>query len=291
MQRSPAAEHRLALFQMHVAVVLAGATGLFPKLVSAGPMVIACVRSFFGALTLLVIGRLLKAPVMVRDRRTFVALAVSGAVLALHWFTFFQAIRISTVAIGVLGFGSITLFSTFLEPIVFRERLRGVDVIAGVLVVGGLMLITPEFRMENTHTQGLLWGVASGFLYSVFFLITRSSVRTMPAVTVAMIQQAFSSLVLLPWVWYALAATPSRDWVTLLLLGVVFTGVLQWLTASSLRHLSVQTNSVLLSLEPVYAVVLAWGLLHERPDLRTVLGGTVLFGTVLWTSLSGKRSE
>lgn len=165
------------------------------------------------------------------------------------------------------------------------------DVIAGLLVVGGLMLITPEFRLENTHTQGLLWGVASGFLFSVFFLITRSSVRTLPAVTVAMYQQAFSCLVLLPFVWKTVGSTPQHDWAMLLLLGVAFTGVLQWLTASSLRHLSVQTNSVLLSLEPAYAVILAWALLHERPDLGTVLGGTVLLGTVLWTTRSGKRSE
>jgi drug/metabolite transporter (DMT)-like permease len=253
-------------------------------------MVIACVRSFFGAMTLLVIGRVLKAAAVVGDRRTFTVLAASGAVLALHWFTFFQAVWVSTVAIGVLGFGSMTLFSTFLEPIVCRERLRGRDVLAGVLVVGGLMLITPEFRLGNTHTQGLLWGIASGFLYAVFFLITRSSVRTLPAVTVAMYQQTFSGLVLLPFVWRSVGATPARDWATLLLLGVLFTGVLQWLTASSLRHLSVQTNSVLLGLEPVYSVLLAWALLHERPDLRTVLGGAVLIGTVLWTSLRGRHS-
>lgn len=285
MNEIESANRRKGLLQMHLAVLLAGATGLFPKYLTASPMVIVGVRTMFGTATLLLIALLLKASLRPRGGRTWIGLLLSGILLAFHWVTFFQAIRISTVAIGVLGFGSLTLFSTFLEPLVFRERLRWADVVAGILVVFGLLLITPEFDLGNTHTQGLLWGIASAFSYSIFFLITRSSVRALPSITVAMYQQIFAGLVLLPFIWGSLGTTPGKDWAILLLMGVVFTGILQWLSSSSLRYLSVQTNSVLLSLEPVYAILLAWALLNERPDLRTILGGAVLGGTVLWTCL------
>ncbi len=285
---STRAERRSGLIQMHLAVVLAGGTGLFPKLLTVSPMVMVCIRSVFGAATLLLIGRLLKISLLPNGRSNLMRLAFSGVVLAFHWFAFFQSIQISTVAIGVLGLGSLTLFSTFLEPLVFRERLRRGDVITGFLVISGLLLITPRFDLGDTQTQGLLWGIASGFLYSVFSLVTRSSVKTLPPVTVTMYQQTFSGLVLLPLILTQIPSTPGREWLILILLGTVFTGLLQWLVASSLRHLSVQTNSVLLSLEPVYAILLAWGLLGERPDFRTVLGGAVICGAVLWTSLLSK---
>jgi drug/metabolite transporter (DMT)-like permease len=290
MSSATHAQRRMSLVQMHVAVILAGGTGLFPKYLATSPMVTACVRCFFGAATLFLIARVLGISLRLDRGRTLVAFMLSGVILAFHWFAFFQAIAVSTVAIGVLGFGSLTLFSTFLEPLVFRERLRAVDVATGALVVAGLLLITPEFDLGNTHTQGLLWGIASGFLYAIFFLITRSSVRAVPPVTVAMYQQGFAGVVLLPLVWTTVGATSGRDWATLLLLGVVFTGLMQWMVASSLRHIKVQTGSVLLSLEPVYAILLAWALLSERPDLRTVAGGVLLCGAVLWTSLRPRRS-
>ncbi len=290
MSQSTNAAHRMSLIQMHVAVVLAGGTGLFPKLVAVNPLVMSCTRTLFGGATLLLIGLILKTNLRPGGGKTLAALAVSGAILAFHWFAFFQAIRVSTVAIGVLGLGSLTLAATFLEPLVFRERLRGADVATGVLVVAGLLLITPEFDLGNAHTQGLIWGIGAGMAYAVFSLITRSVVRTRPAVTVAFYQQIFAGLASLPLVWTTIGATTGRDWMALLVLGVIFTGISQWLMTSSLRHLSVQTSSVVLGLEPVYAILLAWGLLNERPGLRTVLGGAVICGAVLWTSLRPRRA-
>jgi len=270
---------------MHAAVLLAGGTGLFPKFLAVEPLLMTCARTLFGGMTLLVFARMLGVSLRLPRARTWLVLAGSGAILAVHWFAFFQSVRVSTVAIGVLGLGSLTLFATFLEPLVFRERLHRRDIVAGFLVVAGLLLITPAFDLGNVRTQGLLWGVGAGFAYAVFSLVTRAMVRELPAVSVAFHQQIFAGLASLPLAWPALGAVSGRDWLALLLLGVVFTGVSQWLMTSSLRHLSVQTNSVLLSLEPIYAILLASMLLGETPDLRTVFGGAVLCGTVLWTSL------
>lgn len=276
---------------MHLAVVLASGTGLFPKLLSVSPLVMSCLRTLFGGATLLVLAAILRTDLRPGRGKTVAVLAVSGLLLAFHWFAFFQSIRVSTVATGVLGLGSLTLFATFLEPLVFRERLRGADVVTGLLVVAGLLLITPAFDLGNTHTQGLLWGIVAGLAYAIFSLITRSTVRLLPAVTVAFYQQIFAGFATLPFVWMVLGETSAHDWGLLLLLGVVFTGILQWLMTSSLRHLSVQTSSVLLSLEPIYAILLAWGLLHERPGLRTILGGTVICAAVLWTSLKPRTGR
>lgn len=270
---------------MHIAVILAGGTGLFPKFLAVEPMLMTFARTFFGGFTLLVFAVLLRVSLRIASPKFALALAGSGLILAFHWFAFFQSVRVSTVAIGVLGLGSLTLFATFLEPLAFRERLRVRDVITGLLIVLGLLLITPAFDLGNSHTLGLLWGIAAGFSYAVFSLITRALVRSVPAISIAFYQQIFAALATLPLAWTAFGGATRVDWFSLIVLGVVFTGISQWLMTSSLLNLRVQTSSVLLGLEPIYAILLALAFLGEIPGVRTIFGGLVICGTVLWSSL------
>ena len=125
-------------------------------------------------------------------------MALGGAILAAHWFTFFLSIQVSTVAIGLLGFATFPLFVTFLEPVVFGERLHRYDVIAALVVVAGLVLVTPSFDVGNTLTQGLLWGMLSAFTFALLALLNRAYARSYPAVTVVFYQQAFAALCMLP---------------------------------------------------------------------------------------------
>lgn len=281
--------HRVSLAQIHLAVLLAGGTGLFAKLVTVSPAVMTCARTLFGCATLGAVAGLMRMSLRLPDGRTLAALAGSGVILAFHWFAFFQSIRISTVAMGVLGIGSFPLFVTFLEPLVFRERLRRSDLISGFLVVAGLVLVAPALDFRNQQTLGLLWGVVAGLAYAVFSLMSRSAVRTLPALTAAFYQQLFAGLACLPFTWAIWGRVSGHDWVYLVVLGVVFTGMSQWLFNLGLRHQSVQTLSVLLGLEPVYAIFLAWAILGEIPLARTLLGGAIICGAVVMTSLRPTR--
>jgi drug/metabolite transporter (DMT)-like permease len=278
---------RLSLIQLHFSVLLAGGAGLFAKFVEASPVVITCGRTLFGSAALAVVALLIQSDLRVRCRKDLLMLAGSGAILALHWFSFFVAIRVSTVAIGLLAFSSFPLFVTFLEPVIFRERLRGHDVITAVLVVLGLILVTPNWDLSNHLTQGVLWGVFSAFTYALLSLMSRWYVRVYPTVTVAFYQQAFAALCALPFALSWQGSISGRDLGLLILLGVVFTGLAQGLAVASLRHLRAQTVGVAYGMEPVYGVVFAWLMLHELPSARTLCGGALICGAVLWTSCKG----
>jgi drug/metabolite transporter (DMT)-like permease len=278
---------RLSLIQLHFSVLLAGGAGLFAKFVETSPAVITCGRTLFGSSALAVMAVLIQSDLRVRCRKDLLMLAGSGAILALHWFSFFVAIRVSTVAIGLLAFSSFPLFVTFLEPVIFRERLRGHDVITAVLVVLGLILVTPNWDLSNHLTQGVLWGVFSAFTYALLSLMSRWYVRVYPTVTVAFYQQAFAALCALPFALSWQGSFNGRDLGLLVLLGVVFTGLAQGLAVASLRHLRAQTVGVAYGMEPVYGVVFAWLMLHELPSARTLCGGALICGAVLWTSFRG----
>jgi drug/metabolite transporter (DMT)-like permease len=282
------ASHRLGLLQIHLGVALAGGAGLFAKFVAVSPAVITCGRTLFGSLALGMAARLMKTSLRLRGGKDALWMVLAGGILAAHWFSFFTSIRISTVAIGLLSFSTFPLFVTFLEPVLFREKRHGRDVITAVAVVAGLALVIPEWDLGNHLTQGVLWGLLSAATYAALSLLSRSQVRAYPALTVAFYQQAVAALCLLPWALGRESAPGGRDLFLLVILGVVFTALAHGLVVASLRHLRAQTVGVVFGLEPVYGILLAWLLLHERPEARTFAGGFLICGAVAWASWKRK---
>lgn len=286
----PTSPSRLSLIQLHISVLLAGGAGLFAKFVEVSPAVITCGRTLFGSAALAATAGLMRTDLRVRCHKDLLMLALSGAILAVHWFSFFVSIQVSTVAIGLLSFSSFPLFVTFLEPLVFKERLRPHDVITAVVVVVGLVLVTPSWDLNDHLTQGVLWGVFSAFTYAMLSLMSRWYVRVYPTLTVALYQQAFAALCALPFALTWQGTPTGRDILLLIVLGVVFTGFAQGLTVASLRHLRAQTVGIAFGMEPVYGVVLAWLLLHEQPTARTLCGGGLILSAVLWASFRHRQA-
>lgn len=283
-------DRRIGLTQIHIAVLLAGGAGLFAKLVPVSPMVLTAGRTVFGSLALLAFAFLTRTSLRLRNRKDLLTLLASGMILAAHWFTFFLSIQVSSVAIGLLAFSTFPLFTTFLEPLLLGERLRRQDVMTAIAVTVGLVLVTPSFDVGNQLTQGLLWGILSAFCYAVLSLMSRSTSGTYPAATIAFYQQGFAALCSLPFALQWEGTLAMTDVLHLALLGVVFTALLQGLVVASLRHLRAQTTSVVFGLEPVYGILLAWMVIGEVPAVRTVAGGILICGAVLWASLSQGKS-
>src|SRR5215813_5735339 len=116
----PEPSHAVALFGLHVAVLLFGFAGLFGKWLSIAPGMIVLGRTLVASIAL---GLLLR---LTGERRGSFEwrLGVNGGVLALHWVSFFQAIQVATVAVALLGFASFPLFVLLLETTMLRRRLR-----------------------------------------------------------------------------------------------------------------------------------------------------------------------
>jgi len=274
------------LIEIHAATLLMGLTGLFGEFLDANPFVITGGRTIIASLALLAVARAMRLDLRVKSARDWWFFAASGGLLAIHWLTFFKAIQVSTVAIGLLAFSCFPFFVTFLEPVMFRERLRGIDVVMAVVVVAGLAVVTPSLDTGNQMTQGVMWGVASGSAYAILCLLTRSHVATRPAMTVTFYQQVFAALFTAPGLWISRGALSGRTALLLVILGLVFTALAQWLFVASLRQIRAQTASVVTCLEPVYGILFAVLLLGEKPSARTLLGGLMIVGAVFAATLT-----
>jgi len=213
---------------------------------------------------------------------------VSGSILGVHWIAFFQAIQVSTVAIGLLSFASYPLFTTLLEPLFFRESLQHRNVFAALIVICGLALMATSTEDTNaiisgSVVQGLLWGLGSGFGFAVLTLLNRDHVRNHSPLLLTCWQNGFAALVLLPWSWSESWIISAEEWGLLFVLGVVCTVGGHTLLINGLRHVRAQVVSLLIAgLEPVFAIVFALFLLREIPSVQTLLGGILIVGTTVF---------
>jgi drug/metabolite transporter (DMT)-like permease len=205
----------------------------------------------------------------------------NGAVLALHWVSFFAAIQTSTVAIGLLGFASFPLFVLILEWLLLRRQWTPCKAATALLVTFGLVALVPSFSLQDRTLHGLAWGLVSGFTFALLAVLNRRLVANRRAVDVAFWQNLTAALCLLPFAWAspsALGAIGARDVALILVLGLVCTALAHTLFIAGLRTISAHTASVIVALEPVYGIALALLLLGEVPGVRTLIGGTLIVG-------------
>jgi drug/metabolite transporter (DMT)-like permease len=268
-----------ALAALHFAVLLFGFAGLFGKWLALPPAAIVLGRTLVAAA---VLGLLVAAR---RERPRFATgLAVNGAVLAVHWVAFFEAIRVSTIAVGLLGFASFPLFVLVLERLILGRRWQRIEALTALMVATGLIVLVPRFAWEERTVQGLAWGILSGFTFALLAVRSRRYATTHAPAAVALWQNAFAALVLLPFIVGGVVAMPAptaRDVGLLLVLGIACTALAHTLFIASLRRVSAHTASVVAALEPVYGIALAAWLLAEHPSPRTLAGAALIVGAAL----------
>lgn len=287
---APGAAHARALAALHVAVLLFGFAGLFGKWIALPAVTIVLGRAGIAALALALLRQFAQAAR--RDGATGGfdwRLASGGAVLALHWVAFFEAIRIATVAVALLGFASFPLFVLLLEALTRQRRLRGGEWATAALVTAGLLLLVPEFRLGNRIVQGLLWGVLSGFTFALLAVANRALAARHAPEAIALWQNACAAVLLLPLALAASAIPSARDLALLVVLGVACTALAHTLFIRSLGALSAHTASVVAALEPVYGIGLAFALLGEPPSLRTLAGAALIVGAALLATRASLR--
>ncbi len=275
----------MGLLEIHIAVLFFGLAGLFGKLVNQPPTVIVFGRVLFAMAFLLPAMWYLKQSLRLNRTRDYFALLLQGFILAVHWGTFFQAIQVSTVAVGLITFSTFPIFVTFLEPVFFKEKLRPADVMLAMVTFTGVVIVVPAFNLDNATTQGALWGTTSGLTFALLSIMNRKYARAYPSLVVAFYQDAAAALFLLPFLFLPAPAMTLPDMLRLALLGIVFTGVAHSLFIRGLAHVKAHTASIIASLEPVYGILAAAILLAEMPTLRELSGGLVILGAALYATL------
>lgn len=277
-----------SLMEIHLAVFLFGVSGLFGKLLSLPSIIIVLGRVVFSSIFLLFLLLYIKKDIKLKEKKHYFYLIIMGMILAIHWTTFFQSIQVSTVAIGLLAFSTFPVFVTFLEPYFFKEHIKITNIVLSIITFLGVILVIPRFDLGNSSTQGVLWGLVSGFTYAILSILNKKYVKEYSSAVIAFYEQFIAAIILIPFYFLQKPVFQLNDILLLVLLGVVFTGISHLLFINGLKNIKAQTAGIISSLEPVYGIIFAVFLLSEIPSIREVLGGMVILSAVFYSTIRSK---
>lgn len=281
---------RNALVLLHVTVFIWGWTGILGKLIEQEALPLVYTRTWIAAAGLVVAALVMRRSL---DPRTpgLKQYLLTSVLIAAHWYTFYEAIKISTASIAAACLATSTVFTALLEPFWFKRRVRGYEIFLGVVVIGALLLV---FGLETGHRKGIVVGTISALFSAWFNVVNGVLVQRDNAVRIGFYEMLGAAItvgvVLLfteglpPPLW----RLPAGDVLWHLVLGLVCTSFAFVAGIAVMRQLSPFTVILAVNLEPVYTIVIAlliWKS-EERLDTGSYLGIALilasLFGNAWW---------
>lgn len=195
-----------------------------------------------------------------------------GAVAACHWVAFYGSIKYSNVSVGLLCFSAVGFFTALIEPLIMRHKIDVVEVLLGLLAIGGIFLI---FQVDPRYKTGIVIGLVSSLLGSLFPVLNKRILDRVPASSVTLYELTGGFLflsILLPfylrWAPTASLLPGLSDWIWLLVLSLACTVLAFNLSMNALKRLSAFTVNLSYNLEPVYGILLAFALFREDKYLH-----------------------
>lgn len=259
-----------AYIQLHIALILAGFTGIFGRLITLNEGLISWYRTFIAAvamlLYLLFTGKLEKIPM--RDK---LKIGYAGAILGFHWLFFYGSIKYSNISVGVVCFALTSFFNAVLAPLLNRKKLSVQELLLSGLTLCGISLI---FGMDASFRTGIILGVISSMfsaLYTVYNERLAGTFRNETIILYQMIGGVLGLTLVMP-VFLHFSPTASlipslSDFGWLLVLAILCTLGLYLLIISALKHISSFTLSLTFNLEPLYTILLAMVIYKENKVL------------------------
>ena len=281
--------HTEGLLSVHSAVLIFGLTALFSKLISLTAIEITLLRSVFAIAAIGIYIKYLNESLKLNNKRDYLIALLLGVFLGLHWVTYFHAMQISSIAVGIIALYTYPVITVFLEPFFHGEQPHIKDVLSAIVVLFGIYLLVPEFSIDNQTTIGVFWGVISAFLFAMRNIIHGRYFKAYPA-RHALLYQALAVIILLtPLAGQVVPEVSQTQWWLLVVLGIFFTAVPHTLFAHSLLHLKAKTASLVGCMQVVYGTLFAALFLREMPDWSTVLGGLIVISAAAYETVTSHK--
>jgi drug/metabolite transporter (DMT)-like permease len=244
---------------LHFVVLIFGFTGILGELISIGSTQLVWLRMLiaFFSMTIWLGFRGKLNEIFTKHSFTFLAV---GFIIAAHWITFFQAIKTANVSIALVCLATSSLFTAILEPIIFKRPVKFSELILGAFVLAGIYLI---FNFESNYIEGILFGLSSAFLASLFTVINGRLVKSHNSSVLSTVEMlgGFLGITLLLTFTGKLSLNlfeiSQADWFYLILLGTICTAFAFIASVFVMRDLTPFTVSITINLEPIYGIILA----------------------------------
>ena len=274
---------------LHIAVMLFGLSGVIGQFVEISSVMVALGRVISSSLLLILIAIAKKDTLKLSSKKDYGLIILTGIVMAVHWTTFFQSIQVSSVAIGTITFSTFPLFLTFFEPLIFHEKLRRQNIFTAVTLMIGVIITIPEFSIENNTTVGIIWGMVCSFTYAIMTLANRYFSSRYTGRIICLYEQGTAAIVLLPALFIMKTQWRIPDIIGVAFIGFICTAFAYSLYVSAQKNVKAQTAGIISGMETVYGILYALLFLGEIPSGRELVGGAVILGVAMYSSLKNDK--
>ena len=264
-------------------------SGVLGKYIEMPSEVIIWFRSVFAMFFLYVFCTFKKIDVRLKSKKHTIPFIVSGIFMGAHWVTYFYALKLSNVAIGMLSLYTFPVMIAFLEPLFLKVKFNPMYIVLGLMVLLGIYILAPEFNLESSNVQGILFGLLSALCYSIRILMLKQYVAEYNGMLLMFYQTLVITICLIPVLFFMDVSGFENQYPYILLLALLTTAIGHSLMVHSLQFFSVSTASIISSVQPIFGIILAFFFLNEIPTWNTFLGGSLILATVVIESIRSKQ--
>ncbi|MCK6608335.1 MAG: DMT family transporter [Flavobacterium sp.] len=270
---------------LHVIVFIWGFTAILGKLISLQALDLVWYRMLFASVIMTFVVLFNKEKVKV-PFNILVGFVVSGIIIAAHWLTFYQAIKVSNVSITLACLSTGAFFASILEPIFYKRKVIWYELLFGIIVVVGLGII---FNVETKYTTGIYLAVTSAFLSALFSVINGKYAKEYDPNIISLYELSSGVFFISIYLFFAGSFTPAffalsvNDLIWLFLLSSICTAYAFSASVKVMKFLSPFTVMLTINLEPIYGIILALLIFKDGEEMTPLfyVGAIIILATVI----------
>ncbi len=270
---------------LHLIVFIWGFTAILGKLISLEALDLVWYRMLFASVIMTFIVLFNKEKMKV-PFNVLVGFIVSGIIIAAHWLTFYQAIKVSNVSITLACLSTGAFFASILEPIFYKRKVIWYELLFGVIVVVGLGII---FNVETKYKTGIYLAVTSAFLSALFSVINGKYAKEYNPNIISLYELSSGVFFISIYLFFAGSFTPAffalsiNDLIWLFLLSSICTAYAFSASVKVMKFLSPFTVMLTINLEPIYGIILALLIFDDTEEMTPMfyVGALVILATVI----------
>jgi drug/metabolite transporter (DMT)-like permease len=275
---------------LHFLVFIAGFTAILGELISLEAIPLVWYRMLIASLLMFGFIKIKKISLMV-SFKTILKFFLAGIVIALHWITFFAAIKVSNISITLAMFSTGAFFASLIEPVFYKRKIIPYEIMFGLLVIAGVFMI---MQTEIKYLLGICLGIASALFSSLFAVINGKFVAQYNASTISFYE--FISGVFFISHYIAISndgfdaeffKLSKDDWLYLGILASVCTAYAFIASVYVMRYITPYSVVLTYNLEPIYGIFLALVFFPQTEVMTPIfyIGAGLIICTVLMNAL------
>ena len=280
---------------LHFIVFIWGFTAILGALITIDAIPLVFFRMGLAVL-FIAIYFLIKKKSFYLDKTGLLKFLFTGIVIATHWIFFFKAIKVSNVSVALVTMSTGAFFTSLLEPIFFKRKIKLLEIVLGLFVIVGLYII---FNFESQYQLGIFYALISSFLGSLFAVLNGLFIKKYDANRISFYQLLFGVLFVTVYLFInnrfsiAFFDLSNLDWMYLVILSSICTAYAFIASVKVMEYLSPYTVMLTINLEPIYAIILALFIFGDKEKMNPefYLGACIVLGVVLLNGIISNKSK